>query len=52
MALDTYAGEMLSAQGGVCAICRNASGQTLHVDHDHKTGYARGLLCRDCNRGI
>ncbi len=43
---------MQEEQGGVCAICRNASGQTLHVDHDHKTGYARGLLCRDCNRGI
>jgi len=41
---------MLAAQGGVCA-CGNvcATSKRLSVDHDHKTGRVRGLLCRRCN---
>lgn len=43
--------EMYDSQGGVCAICLRAKGTTraLSVDHDHKTGEVRGLLCRPCN---
>jgi hypothetical protein len=41
--------EMLRRQGGLCAICRRPSESTLHVDHCHKSGDVRKLLCRDCN---
>lgn len=44
---------MLTAQGGVCAICGNADERRmLSVDHDHATGAVRGLLCSNCNRAI
>lgn len=44
-------GALYEAQGGVCYICQRATGRTrkLSVDHDHKTGWVRGLLCRVCN---
>lgn len=43
--------QMLEAQGGVCAICAStcATGRRLAVDHDHRTGAVRGLLCFRCN---
>lgn len=42
---------MLAAQGGVCAVCRLSpkTGRRLSVDHNHRTGSIRGLLCRGCN---
>ncbi|WP_205625468.1 endonuclease VII domain-containing protein [Actinomadura atramentaria] len=40
---------LLAAQGGRCAICKGTRRQRLSVDHDHKTGVVRGLLCRLCN---
>lgn len=38
-------------QGGVCAICQRATGESrrLSVDHDHNSLFTRGLLCRPCN---
>lgn len=38
-------------QGGLCALCRRATGASrrLSVDHSHLTGEVRGLLCRPCN---
>jgi hypothetical protein len=48
-----------NSQNGVCAICFNPETATrlgkikaLSVDHCHKTGAIRGLLCSDCNTGI
>lgn len=37
---------------GVCKICKkppHSDGRSLHIDHDHKTGKVRGLLCTSCN---
>jgi hypothetical protein len=42
--------ELLSLQNNVCAICGGVSvGRSLSVDHCHKTGKIRGLLCQNCN---
>jgi hypothetical protein len=43
--------KLLSEQDGVCAICKEFCDK-LEVDHCHKTGIIRGLLCGKCNRGI
>lgn len=47
---------MLEAQGGRCAICNSTDARSrsdkFHIDHCHKTGVVRGLLCGPCNGGI
>lgn len=48
--------EMLVAQDWKCAICGASAPdhhkKRLNVDHCHKTGIVRGLLCDACNRAI
>ena len=46
--------QLLADQGGKCAICgaTEPASTTWHVDHDHKTGRIRGLLCLHCNVGL
>ena len=57
LSLDEYEA-LLARQGGGCAICgatpkrvkKDGTPYRLQVDHDHKTGKVRGLLCFQCNR--
>ena len=51
---DDY-NRMLAEQGGGCKLCGWApqrGHRRLAVDHCHKTGRVRGLLCAVCNGGI
>lgn len=46
---------MSESQNHVCKICKlpkNTANKKLAVDHNHKTGQIRGLLCDRCNRAI
>ena len=46
---------MYVAQGNKCAICeREVTPFTKlsYVDHCHRTGKVRGILCRSCNWGL
>lgn len=51
--------ELAREQSGLCGICGETESRVrkgkllpLAVDHDHKTGKVRGLLCMDCNRAL
>ncbi len=47
--------KMFQKQKGECAICGIHQSELhwgLCVDHNHKTGYIRGLLCHKCNDGM
>lgn len=51
--------ELAEKQNFVCAICgkenfrmRDTHSGCLVVDHDHRTGNVRGLLCHNCNRAL
>lgn len=45
---------------GICNICKmsetskgnNGKISLLSIDHDHKTGKVRGVVCRNCNHGL
>jgi hypothetical protein len=54
ISLDEY-NDLLQKQNFKCAIChteRCSSGKSFAVDHDHKNGKVRGLLCKNCNLGL
>jgi hypothetical protein len=50
---------MLERQGNKCALCRQdwhgfstSKGDLPHVDHCHRTGKVRGILCGNCNTAL
>lgn len=46
---------LLKRQGNKCAICRKWltwPNRDTNVDHDHRTGKVRGILCGACNRRL
>lgn len=51
--------ERIAKQNNLCAVCGYPETKTINgrlvplsVDHDHKTGEIRGLLCDHCNNGL
>ena len=46
--------DLLRGQGNKCAVCRGVEwgGHGPSVDHDHKRGFVRGILCHRCNLAI
>lgn len=55
--------QLYEMQEGCCSICGKHGEspgavdhgdrmKVLHIDHDHKTGGIRGLLCIGCNIGL
>ena len=47
--------KMYDKQYGRCAICDTHQSElkyTLSIDHNHKNGKVRGLLCNNCNGGL
>ena len=58
MTIDDYE-NMVKEQKGLCAICHKPESKIVNgkiillaIDHNHKTGKVRGLLCYSCNIGI
>jgi len=46
--------ELKKKQNNLCLLCGkpNKSSRSLAIDHCHKTGRIRGLLCSKCNIGL
>lgn len=54
ISLEEY-NRMFQQQEGCCAICgthQSNEQRSLAVDHDHRTGKVRALLCHKCNAAL
>ena len=54
LSIEDY-NRLFAEQNGCCLICGKHQSNLkykLAVDHDHKTGEVRGLLCKRCNAGL
>lgn len=49
--LDQY-NQMLKDQNNCCYICKKQFNKKPCIDHNHKTGKVRKLLCYGCNNSI
>lgn len=51
--IDAIRADLIAKHGNFCQICakpREAFKNNLSVDHNHKSGKIRGLLCFRCNK--
>ena len=51
LTLEKYT-QMLEDQDGKCAICKQKTEKSLHIDHDHSCCPERGKSCGKCIRGL
>ena len=53
-ATESKYNELFTRQDGLCAVCLTGASprKYLDVDHCHRTGIVRGLLCRKCNHAL
>lgn len=49
--IESVTKQLVARQGGRCAVCGRPFTRTdgTCLDHDHETGYIRGVLHRSCN---
>jgi hypothetical protein len=56
MIIDRQSKDLISNHNGQCDICKSKvpgfKRQKFCIDHDHKTGLVRGMLCQKCNIGL
>lgn len=44
---------MYEEQDGTCPVCdKGIEAEDSAIDHNHKTGEVRGILCKSCNRAL
>ena len=46
-----FVGEIIKSQNNKCKICNSDMLKPV-IDHCHKTGKFRGVICSKCNTGI
>lgn len=53
LSIERFA-QIFAEQGNRCGCCSatDPGDASWHVDHDHRTGAIRGILCSGCNTGI